>query len=235
MIPMSSRLNPILQYADSYIIADHRSEIEVAEHISISSSIYTDGQYKYHIDSATGYIHITELKFASYLAYIDIHNKVYIHIYREVHEEFFKIITDSLISLHEQINQDVQLIEKNAEKEHVNINPDDISNIDKATLQLLLHANGLMDLNNLHCDECGSTIFKEPVMCDDNRTIECQCSKCYTIYRLIPSRYYTIHSKTIFPDISHIDITNKIRTSKFKNIKLKGDNNACNNTTENSS
>lgn len=220
---MSSKLNPILQYADTYTIADHKSELESAVHISISSSVYTDGQYTFHIDPVTGLIHINEVKFASYIAYIDRYNKVYIHIYRGIPEEKFKIITDSLISLHDQINKEKTLIRENNEKELVDISPDDIANIDEATLQILLHVNGLMDLNNLHCDECGSTIFKDPVLCDDNKTIECQCSKCYTIYRLIPSRYYTIHSKTVFPDISHIDIKHKIKPNKLKNLKLKGD------------
>ena len=207
---MSNNLASILQLADNYTIVDHKVEIDEAEHISVSSSIYTDGDYKYHVDTETGFIRITELKLASYICYIDRQNKVYLCIYRNIHDNQVKIITDSLISLHEQLNQEKKRKESFKTDDHV-IDNTNLPDLDEATVQLLLYTNGLVDINNMKCDECGSTEFKDPILCNDDVTIEFQCNKCNTIFRVIPSRFYMLHSKTVFTDTESMGIKVKLK------------------------
>lgn len=206
-----SSIKHLLELADQHYILQHKSHLSQSIHIAYSAAIYTDGKYKTSIDSNTGLIEIHDISEANYLIYLDQHQKVILYIYENIPEILIKNVSDELMEARDEII----VVEKSDNTESSNFtivsgneynngewNDDELNKIrTSASLQqIFLKENGLMNLNEMVCDECGSIDFNTPVMCNDNTTIEYQCKKCYTIYRLAPSKYYRLLSKTKFND-----------------------------------
>ena len=171
--------NPLL-LVDYYYIINHKHEMSKIEYISLSTNIFTNGTYETKIDSATGFIKIFNVTNADYLIYLDKDQNIILYLYANISSILNKTVVDDIKAISKTI--------VNKKK------PDAVS----LSSENFLQNNGLIDLNNLVCSECDSSEFKTPVICSDGITLELQCAKCYTIYRIAPSRYYRILSKTLF-------------------------------------
>ena len=221
-----SRIKHLLELADESFVIQHKSNLEKSTHIAYSTAIYTDGKYKTSVDSSTGFIEIHNISDANYLIYLDQHQQVVIYIYENIPDILIKNVSDELLEVRDEI-----IKVKDAKEESKDIDIENISNEEwdneelnrirsSDSLQhMFLKENGLMNLNEMICDECGSKDFNTPVLCSDNKTIEYQCAKCYTIYRLAPSKYYRLLSKTKFNEniksrlnIKYIKVNNNIES-----------------------
>ena len=203
---MNNNIKHILELADEYFILQHKSNLEQSSHTAYSTAIYTDGKYKTSVNSSTGFIEIYNITDANYLIFLDQQQKVVLYIYENVPDILIKNISDELREARDEIiinndnNENIIEIEvpentSKGEWEDTELEKIRTSN---SLQQMFLKENGLMDLNDMICDECNSKEFNIPVMCNDNKTIEYQCKNCNTIYRLAPSKYYRLLSKTKF-------------------------------------
>ena len=197
-----SDLKDILELADLAFIIKHQAEINVVEHISYSTAIYSDGKFSTKINKDTGYIIIYDIINASYLVYLDKNQKVVLYIFEYISTALIKNVIDAITDAKKQIQLVDSLSNTNIE---TNTSTNDLDSInyhqfktDNEIYRKILHNANLIDINNMVCDECNQSNFKTPVLCDDNRTIEFQCKNCYTIYRLKPSKFYVLDSKTVF-------------------------------------
>lgn len=198
-------LSEVVSLADGSFIAKHQAEIGQADHISYSAAIYTDGTYTTKVDDNTGLIHIHNLNRASYLVYLDHEQKVMLYIYENILPTMIKTVIDSLKNVRKEIVSKESDEDKESED---SISSKYLQNVDNITYgelkhdsykrHLVLNFEGLVDINEMICDTCGGTDFNPPTLCDDGHTIEMQCSDCYTIFRLVPSRFYAIDSRTLF-------------------------------------
>ena len=191
-----------------YSIAEYRREIESHKHIASSTEIYTDGDYSKRVDPETGYVHIENLHNVSYIMYLDANGTIYLHAYKHISEHNLKIITDGIKSL----KKSIQTNEEITDFKHLLSTPiekNNITDMDDVYFEVLLRSQGIVNINNMVCDTCGGDDFKDPVLCDDMKTFECQCNNCDTIFRLAPSKYYMITSKTVFNDVSNIKVNPK--------------------------
>ena len=185
------------QTTDSYYIANHKFEFEAVEYITSYDMIITNGTYNKEIDQKTGYLTIKNLRDADYIIYLDTEGKIVLSIYKHIPENLIKNVQDGIKLLWKHIDEH-QILEDI--KETVESKIKDNKTPEENTSGAITLEDGLVDLNELHCTICGSTEFNDLVLCDDNRTIEAQCKHCYTIFRMIPSRYYVLHSYSVFPD-----------------------------------
>ena len=218
--------------ADGVFIAKHQAEIGQIDHTAYSSVIYTDGEYSTKVNANTGYITISNIVNATYLIYLDMNQKVILYIYENILKTTLKHVYDELAAIRSAIVPHVE--DESPEDKDKPDNIDDhtvgIDNVtyrefkdDRNIRQTLLHFNGLIDINDMVCDTCGSTEFKGPMICDDKITLEYQCIKCNTIFRLIPSRYFVVDSKTVFMDSANMLPNNKslhILSNKSINVKV---------------
>ena len=191
---------------DSYYIVNHRAELENTTYITSYDFVATNGTYTKSIDDKTGLLTIKNLINADYIAYIDINEKIILSIYKRISEQVLKEVTDGIKLLWEHISLINQLIEEKEAKA-----PQDMPTDETASLkQLLMKEEGIVDINDLRCSICDSTEFKPLILCDDGTTIEAQCENCYTIFRFIPSRYYTLHSYSVFPNTTKSRINKEL-------------------------
>ena len=189
---------------DSYYIANHKVELENVIYVTKYDFVATNGTYTKSIDDRTGLLSIKNLVNADYIAYIDINGKIILSIYKHISEQILKDVTDGIKRLWSHIEQVSQLLEEKETKQSPNTPTSDTTSLK----QILMKEEGIVDINDLRCSICDSTEFKPLILCDDNTTIEAQCQNCFTIFRFIPSRYYTLHSYSVFPN------TMKSRISK---------------------
>lgn len=199
-----SNLDSSVQYS----IAEYRTEIENHEHIASSTEIYTDGEYSKHIDPETGYVHIENLRNVTYIMYLDANSMIYLHAYKFISEHNLKVISDGIKSLKKSIQSEDDI----SEFKYLLTTPIDkntVTDVDDVYFEVLLRGQGIVNINNMVCDVCGGVKFKDPILCSDMKTFEYQCSNCYTIYRLAPSKYYMITSRTVFNDVSNIKVNAK--------------------------
>lgn len=204
----------------NYMIVDHKSELEKHTYDVSYSEVLSDGAVHTERDDNKNCL-IAKVTNASYVTFIDNSTP------REVHLIVYVNILDS--ALHHIRNQVNTLIKYLNSIQNTNTEEDsnkveeplvDITQLhqSEAIRQFLVHEEGLMDINNMICDICGSTEFKDPEMCNDMKTIECQCKKCFTIFRLIPSKYYIVHSRTVFLDTAKNRITKNIHYTKPRSL-----------------
>ena len=204
----------------NYMIVEHKSELEKHTYDISYSEVLSDGKVHISRDDQKNCL-IARVTNASYIAYIDISSP------REVHLIAYINILDSAIHhIRNQVNTLINYLNSKEEKEQPESEEKveepmvDITQLpqSEAVRRFLIHEEGLMDINNMVCDICGSTEFKDPEMCNDYKTIECQCKKCYTIYRLIPSKYYMVHSRTVFLNTEKNRITKPIKYAKTRSL-----------------
>ena len=155
--------------ADQCYIAEYKAELN-KKYIASSEDIFTDGTNTHYVDSE-GYVIIKEVD-AEYIIFLDIDSKVYLGIYKYIQDSKFKEILDGINTLRHHIGS--------AQIKSTKSLPDD----------------GLIDVNNMTCTECGSVEFSNFSISTAGE-IECTCKKCRTKFKLIPSKYYIIKSKTI--------------------------------------
>lgn len=208
---------------DHIYVLNHRAEFEMLSIKTSYASVETDGTYTSQIDADSRLMLITNISRAEYFAYLDENDKIVLYMYSQISPIKEKEIDDGIkrlwshvANLIQQSDEEVVIEEP---KPEATITSEQLTH-DEAVKKMLLYNEGLVDLNHMHCDVCGSDNFFEFVTCDDGKTIEAQCSKCYAIYRLIPSKYYMIHSRTIFMDNSK----NQIDPTLLQNQKGKTEN-----------
>lgn len=184
-------LSNVCAISDTYYIAENKLELN-QEYLSSSELIYTDGNYNSHINK-DGYIKIFDVYDANYLVFIDESGNLFLAVYKFIADIKFKDIINAINDIREQTGMHKH--DKSANKKE-----DEVSeSIDE-----------LVDINNMTCDVCGSEDFVEPFKYDKDRNITCQCKGCNTIYKLSPSKYYAIKSKTIFSNANDILITREV-------------------------
>ena len=194
--------NDLKKPVDQIYILKHRAEFELMTFKTSYASIETDGTYSSRIDADSKLLLISNLKHAEYIAYLDENDKIILYMYRQISQIKEKEIDDGIKRLWMHV---ANLIQQSDEPELIEepkaspalISTDQLTH-DEAVRKMLLYNEGLVDLNSMHCDVCDSDEFFDFVLCDDKKTIEAQCANCYAIYRLVPSKYYMIHSRTIF-------------------------------------
>lgn len=214
-------LNNLCDLFDASYIADHKSELNNG-YIASSELIYSDGKFTSHIN-AEGYIEITSVSTESnYLIFIDNNGDIFLSVYKYLAETKFKEIIDDLNILRSQTGMHkhttTSTYEPTIMRNNNNNNPidddhklaefsgtivtakDEIEEAPKYEDPILTVEGDakLININNMECEECGSTEFVEPFWLYKDGRLKCKCSKCGTIYDLIPSKYYVISSKRIF-------------------------------------
>ena len=184
---------------NTYFIVDHRAEFELMVYKTSFSGVETDGQYSTKIDASSRLLVVTNLIHADYIAYLDEDDKIVLYIYKQIPEIKLSEVLNGINKLWAHLkklegseNKEVTSAESNAVTEQLAY--------DEAVKKTLLRDEGLVDLNHMQCDICGSDRFNDFVVCNDGKTIEAQCANCYTIYRMVPSKYYMVHSRTTFND-----------------------------------
>ena len=165
-------LTDICAMVDTYYIAENKLELNQPA-LSFTEHIYSDGTYDQTI-TKEGYVKIFNIKNANYLIFIDSKNQLYLSVYKYISSTKFKEITDDIKELKELLNND--------------------ESSNKFTIPNEL--DGLIDINNMICTECGSNDIKE-FYHHENHLIRCICNNCGTEYILEPSKYYIIKSKKV--------------------------------------
>ena len=168
-------LADICAMVDAYYIAENKLELDQSA-LSSTEHIYSDGTYDQTI-TKEGYVKIFNIKNANYLIFIDSKHQLYLSVYKYIFNTKFKKINDDIEELKELLNKDELLSDKSS-----NTNPNIL--------------DGLVDINNMICEECGSNDIKEFYHYEDN-LIKCVCNNCGTEYILEPSKYYIIKSKKV--------------------------------------
>ena len=161
------------------------------DYYSISENIYTDGKLSHNINREA-YIHITDLKDATYIAFIDKSHNVYLCIYRYTQETKYKEILDKFNVL--------KSIARGESKQSRNNKPNAIISSD------------IIDINAFKCTECDSDddlVYKRSSSNPD--ILMTKCEKCKTEYTFTPSKYYKLASKRV--------INSKSTTSRTINIQ----------------
>ena len=210
---------------DHIYVLNHRAEFEMLTIKTSYASVETDGTYNSQIDADSRLMIITNINRAEYFAYLDENDKIVLYMYNQISPVKEKEIDDGIrrlwahiINITQQPDDDTVV---NEPKPEATISSDQLTH-NEAIRKMLLYNEGLVDLNHMHCDACGSDNFFEFVLCDDGRTIEAQCAKCYAIYRLVPSKYYMIHSRTIFMDNQKNQVDPaliQIKKGKMENVE----------------
>lgn len=170
------RINDLCSFSDQYYIAECKEELN-KKYVSSSEVIYTDGTNTRRIDE-DGYIHIENVD-AEYIIFIDRDDKVYLGIYKYIQDSKHKEIIDELKMIRLQ-NKNMSSAKNQSTN---NIALDDI-----------------IDINNMVCTECGSKDLSKFSTNTSTGEIECTCKVCKTKFKLVPSKYFVIKSKTIFMD-----------------------------------
>ena len=165
---------------DKYEIVESKTQID-REYYSTTDLIFSDGEVTNNITSEA-YIHITSVKDASYLVFIDIEYKIYICIYKYINASKFKYIMQKLQILKKAIN-------KLEDDTHDRVDVDHKPNITP---------NDVVDINLFTCTECDSKEKLKFVRAKSNPdAIRTKCNKCLTEYKFVPSKYYKLASKKV--------------------------------------
>ena len=172
------KLQELCSLVDQYYIAEHKAELN-KRYLAMSETIITDGTNTHYVD-ADGYVNIKDVD-AEYIIFFDSNSKLYLGIYKYIQDNKFKEILDGINTLRRHVG--------NA--------------IIKPSTNVTQLENGLVDVNNMTCTECGSTDFSKFSVSASSNEIECTCKNCKTKFKLIPSKYYIIKSKTIFMGIEN--------------------------------
>lgn len=186
-------LADICAMVDTYYIAENKLELDQSA-LSFSEHIYSDGTYDQTI-TKEGYVKIFNIKNANYLIFIDSKNQLYLSIYKYISNTKFKEITDEIEELRELLNTN------------------DESSSDKSSDTIPNKLDGLIDINNMVCTECGSNDIKE-FYHHENHLIRCMCNNCGTEYVLEPSKYYIIKSKKVINKSNQNTVNINIKKSK---------------------
>ena len=131
-------LQEICSQFDIYEIVDTLAELEDRDYYTSYDKIFIDGAYDIS-PNKEGFIHIHNVKDASYIIIIDKYKKTYIRVYKYIAESKFKPIYDACKLLRDIINNE-EYIEK---KENNDI----------------LKTSDIVDINNFRCTECGNNEF----------------------------------------------------------------------------
>ena len=193
-------LADICTIADSYYIAENKLELN-QEYLSSSELIHSDGTFSHHINK-DGYIVIYDIVDANYIVFIDQSGDLFLGIYRYIQDIKFKEIIDNMNVIRNQTGM---------HKHNASVEVTDIEPNRECDPVLKDAADDLVNINNMICTECGSKDFVEPFAYDSDKNITCQCKTCSTIYKLSPSKYYAIKSKTIFSNVNDILITREVK------------------------
>lgn len=167
------KLQDICALVDQYYVAEYKAELNKT-YIASSDTIITDGTNTSNIDEE-GYINIKDVD-AEYIIFVDKHSKIYLGVYRYIKDNKFKEILDGINTLRSHIGS-VLLKPTNGTP-----------------------ADGLININDMTCTECGLKDFSKFSVNSSTIEIECVCKNCKTKFKLVPSKYFVIKSKTILMD-----------------------------------
>ena len=87
-------LSSLCKLFDRYEIVETQGQID-KDYYSVNETIFTDGELKTNINGK-GYIHIAEVKNATYLIFIDLEHKIYLSIYKYISDNMYKHIKQKL-------------------------------------------------------------------------------------------------------------------------------------------
>ena len=164
---------------DKHEIVNTQEEID-REYFATLDTIFTDGEYKTNVDS-DAYIHITSVKNATYLIFVDIKYKIYICVYKYIADTKYKHIIQRLQILKNTIAKLGVFLDHNTEDAIDDYIDDDV-----------------IDINSFTCIECGS---KDKMKFNRSKTnpeaIETKCSTCKAEFTFVPSKYYKLSSKRV--------------------------------------
>ena len=223
-------LSNLCSLADAYYVAEDRSELN-QKFIDSSEIIYSDGTNSHHIDN-DGYIDINNIKDADYIVFLDQNANVFLGIYKYILEPKYKEVIDALNRLRSQTGMHKH--NRTPDKEKIyeyhgyDTGPKPVKPVEpkREDDKILKKAPAdLVNINDMTCSECGSKDFIQPFRYDKEWNISCQCAKCSTVYKLIPSKYYVIKSITKFKDTSketiNIQLTKEYQESMEENNERK--------------
>ena len=137
-------INDVCELFDLYEIVDAQMQID-RDYYASTDAIYTDGKYEYNV-TRDAYIHITSVKNATFIMFLNMENEIYLCIYKYIPEEMFKIIKQKLQFLKNKISEidyTTARISGNNESNDNNIIDDFID-------------DSVIDINSFTCTECGS-------------------------------------------------------------------------------
>lgn len=182
---------------DSYYIAAHRTELD-HKYIASSELIYSDGIFKHHVDK-DGYIVIKQVQDADYLIYIDQSGNICIWIYQNTLESKYKEIIDTCNKIRDLTKMHRHSTEARVtENKSITVDHKDESEDDEIIKSSPVE---VININTFRCTECESRKFDVKIL--NSGAFKYKCKKCKTIFKLVPSKYYIISSKTI---ISNTDL-----------------------------
>lgn len=165
------------------------------DYYSFSENIYTDGKETHNINRE-GYIHITDVKDATYIAFVDRNHNTYLCIYRYAQETKYKEILDKYNILKSTVKGDKKSNSNNSNS---------------------IITSDLIDINSFRCTECDSDkdlTYKRSTTNPD--ILMAKCEKCKTEYTFTPSKYYKLASKRLIHPKSHTSRTINIQEDNNK-------------------
>lgn len=178
-------INDLCNLFDKHEIVELETQID-REYYASTDAIFTDGEIKSNI-TRDGYIHITSVKNANFLMFVDIEHNIYLCIYKYIFTTKFKYI-----------RQKLQILRSRLEEIKENVYAD--SSDEKNTVIDCIAKNindDVIDINTFTC-ECGS---KEKMIFTRSKNnyeaIEAKCKACKSEYVFVPSKYYKLASKKL--------------------------------------
>jgi len=194
-------LNNLCQLFDTYYVAQHKSELN-RRYVVSSELLFSDGTYDHHIDKE-GYISVNNVENANYFIYIDPTGNLCLWIYELTPETLFKEIINAMNKIRQQTGMHKHSVEYNKNKKDTI--PEEL---DKMSDDLIKNAPAeIININTFECTECNSNDF---IKTRSGNVIILNCKKCRTKFKLIPSKYYIIKSKTLYTDLTNNGIRDYI-------------------------
>lgn len=162
---------------DQCEIVDTQIQID-KDYFATIENIYSDGNFKTNV-TREGFIHITSVKDANYIMYIDRQYHICACIYKYTLETSYKEIIDRLNGLRDVLDK-VKGSDDDEITNSINNHIDD----------------DVIDINLFICTECDC---KEKMEFTRSKTnpdaLISVCNMCKTEYTFVPSKYYKLSSK----------------------------------------
>ena len=171
------KFEQLKKHFDVFEIVDTSLDMD-RDFLSVSEKMASDGNIESNINSK-GYIHITSVKNATYLMFIDTEHNLYCCVYKYIPTTKFKEIIRHSGELKRIIENDYE-INKDHLEDGIHVEED------------------LIDINNFTCTECDSEETLNFARSNSNPdAIITRCTKCKTEYTFVPSKYYRLSSKKV--------------------------------------
>ena len=165
------------KYFDLFEVVENHLDLD-REFFSVSENIFSDGDIKSNVNRE-GYIHITSIQNASYVALIDTEHNLYCCVFKYIPTTKFKEIIRNAGVLKRIIENDYK-IDKNHLEDGIGVEDD------------------LVDINEFTCTECDCEDDLVFIRSETNPdAISTKCPKCQTEYTFVPSKYYRLSSKKV--------------------------------------